>query len=508
MKLRNLFVMVMVLLGSFVFAACGQKKHEEPNEKNDYSITYVAKYGEYEFSRVAKTQEKTKNITTCAEDIVGYKFVSWSDGVETKDRTDTTDKAGQVLVAQYEMELLDVPVFVINTENNIAVTSKEDYVNCNIDLINTKEEYQLNNVGAGIRGRGNSTWQFDKKPYRIKFDSKQSLFGSSYKQKSWTLIANHVDKSLSRNALAYEMGKQFENIEFTTMHEFVELYLNNEYLGVYLLCDQIQTGSGRVDVSEDFCNDGDTGYLIELDGYISTEKDKEKDVDYFTVSDNDYGLKTPDTEDDEYDAEIYITFIKKYFENSLNAIKNGSWADVQTYIDVDSFVDVYIIQELFYNPDCGFSSFYFYKEKGGILYCGPLWDFDLSVSIGTFSQINNENILETSADTPAIGIHNVWFINLLKHEEFKSLVKERLKVYETKIKTVINLVNPINENSYYQQYSQALERNFKKWDILNNRVWIETDILMKLNSVESQMLYVRDWLLTRYYFMCDTFDVE
>lgn len=488
--------LILVIFCPLILVSCGKTDDNESTLK--YTITYISKFGDIELKKEEKTALVESSIEYEAPEILGYKFVGWEDNVETETRTDNTN-SNNVIVANYDIELLEAPVVIISTEESKPVDQKETYVDCKISIINTDEEYCLDSVSAGIRGRGNSTWNFPKKPYRIKFDSKQSLFGSSYKQKSWTLLANYSDKSLSRNAIAYEMAENFDNIKFSSIHQFVDVYMNNEYIGLYLLCDQIQTGSGRVDVDENFYADGDTGYLVEMDARAPEEGTL--GIDYFGAYGNYYALKTPDTEDEEFNAEIYVNFIKNYIENSLGAISTGSWEDVCEYIDVNSFVDVYIIQELFSNTDVGFSSFYLYKDKGEKLYCGPIWDFDLSAG-------NNRDHKGVEEWDPTEGLWarttNAWFARLFIHEEFVDLVKQKLNSYNSKIMKSVNLANVEDSDGYYNLYKQSFERNFKKWDILNSYVWPNTDIILEINTVDGQIDYLFDWLNERYLYLVES----
>ena len=272
----------------------------------------------------------------------------------------------------YFYKELDLPMIYINTENNQVIASKEDYLSCNVTITNSQPEYEFENFEAKIRGRGNYSWKYyDKKPYRLKFEDKVDLFGNGA-AKTWTLIANAEDATMIRNFLAYNIGNIFDNLEFTSSTQFVELYVNNEYRGVYLVCEQVQTGNNRVDISESM-DTVDTGYLLEMDSHAGEEGEIEG-YDYFVCEDKKFALKTPDTEDDSYN-EDYLNFIKTYFESCFDALKDDDFSTIEQLIDVDSFVDSYIINELFKNKDVNGSSFYLYKDAGGKLKSGPIWDF-------------------------------------------------------------------------------------------------------------------------------------
>ena len=471
--------------------------------EKEYQVTYSARIENHTYFNEDVSGLYSESVTYTAQDIVGYRFVEWSDGNTSPTRTDTKSSDKQEYTAIYEIEPLDLPIIEIVTEEYLPIVSKEEYVGCLVSISNTEEDYCMTEVEAGIRGRGNTTWTLPKKPYRIKFDKKQSLFGSEYKAKSWTLINNYLDKTLSRNALAQEMAEQFDDIAFASMHQFVEVYLNGEYLGVYLLCDQMQTGDGRVDVDEDYADDGNNGYLVELDGRAPSEG--EKNVDYFSIDSSHYAIKTPDTEDEDYNPEIQLNYIKNYMESCMTALKNQDWDEICALMDMDSFVDVYIVLEMFGPVDCGWTSVYFYKDKDGKLFSGPVWDFDLSsgnvnYSFGTAASCPPDTKLYVSQVNP-------WYAQLCKMEEFRAMVAEKLLQYESEIASVCALADPENEDGYYLQYKNSLTRNFKRWNMLYNWLGTEPDDVRRIYSLKGQFDFLSNWLEQRYVFLCEQYGV-
>lgn len=152
----------------------------------------------------------------------------------------------------------ELPVLEINTEDEKLPVDKVNYVNSSFKMYNTedddeyglevtmKQEYGADN-SVGIRLRGNSTMKYSKKPYRIKFDEKQSFFGSA-KNKNWVLLADYLDPSLIKNYSALTLAKVFNNMPWNSFGTHVNLYLNGEYKGIYLLCDQLDEKSGRLDL--------------------------------------------------------------------------------------------------------------------------------------------------------------------------------------------------------------------------------------------------------------------
>ena len=174
--------------------------------------------------------------------------------------------------AQQYKQLTDVPTVYIETENNQSIISKEDYINCTVIYVDGGEVTAYPNTQ--IRGRGNSSWwNSPKKAYRIKFEKKQRLLGDAFANaKSWTLLANHGDKTLIRNALTYDLGK-FIGMPFCPAARFVDLYLNGQYRGSYQISDHVQVGKNRVDI------DADNGWFLEVtnnnakeDPYFSTSR--------------------------------------------------------------------------------------------------------------------------------------------------------------------------------------------------------------------------------------------
>ncbi len=480
----------------------------------NYVITYRGECeGEelfsYDISR--HYTEKTLFITNGLHR--GYEFLAWDDGNTSPSRQDTYMWHGKTVTAHFAKKHIGTPEIRITTEGNQKITSKETYINCSFSLSCDFPDYDMKNLSAQIRGRGNSTWDsHEKKSYRVKFNEKQSMLGTDYKAKSWVLIANHADKSLSRNALAYEMAEQFDYIEFSSVHYFVEVYLNNEYMGLYLLCDQVQEGNGRVELSDDFSDPEDMSFFVEIDARAHSEGTV--DIDYFIFSgdkNREYAMKYPEPDSLGYDPDM-LEFARWYLSLSMEAIDAKDWDTTQKYVDVESFADVYLIQELFANLDCHSYSFYMYRDKGGRLTCGPVWDFDISSGNNNYGMgdgyeckpdhdlVNQDSLWATK---------NTWFRRLLRIPEFKLIVERKLVEYEDTIMQVFDLVNVESTNrfSYYNLHKEQMNKNFKRWDIMGKYVWPEPQVLIDITTVEGQLKYLYDWLLARYKIVSEYYGV-
>ncbi len=435
---------------------------------------------------------------------VGYTFQRWvnEDGsLWDKNQPITADTYS--VYAEFDYDFLELPAVIIKTENGQDIVSKDEYVTSTITVTNTKAEWEFDEVSADVKGRGNSTWGLDKKPYRIKFDSKQKMFGSSYKAKSWTLIANHGDKSLLRNYTAYELGDRFDGIDFSSKHQLVDLYLNNDYKGVYLVCDQIQTGKGRVDIDDSIAADGNNGYFLERDSRAPSEGTLNQD--YFIFNGEEYAFKTPDTESQAYldNKDVEIEYITNYLQSCYTAITEGEWATVESLIDVDSFADCYIVDELFTNVDCGHTSSYYYKDKNGKLFKGPLWDFD--VSSGNVNYDIGDLELCLPNDCMFACEKNTFYRILYARSEFVAIVKAKLALYKDSITEVLQLLDVDSEDSIYAKAPNALERNFVRWPIMGKLVWSEPSSVVAITTLKGQIRYLRSWLSARYSFLVDVF---
>ncbi|MBQ8546503.1 MAG: CotH kinase family protein [Clostridia bacterium] len=261
--------------------------------------------------------------------------------------------------------------------------------------------------------RGNTTRDYAKKPFQLKLSEKADLFGMG-RSKTWILLANYLDQSLLRNSVMYELGAYLgmQASDFVS----VDLFIDGQYYGVYLLCEKVQISNARLDIHElekdnDLLNatynqyvtsvttgelidstiltqysyisgvvnpdDITGGYLVELDNnYYRNE------LCYFTTENNNhYVIKSP-----EYASREQVEYIAFLFAEMEEAIMsddgyNSLGKHYTEYIDIDSFAVAYIIAELGRNYDAGSSSMYFYKDRDtdgttSKIFKGPLWDCD------------------------------------------------------------------------------------------------------------------------------------
>jgi len=374
----------------------------------------------------------------------------------------------ETIIEIKEVVLPELSIISINTENLAPIVSKDDYINGTLEISGENEDENLV-TNLRIRGRGNSTWSFPKKPYQIKFDNKENVLGMP-KDKKWILLANYSDKTMLRNELAFDLSR-ISNLNWTSESRFVELFINNEYLGVYQVVQKVEESSNRVNI-------GDNGYLLEVDQLSRLDPD---DV-FFETNNYLFNIKEPnlDFEDNKYNI------IKNYIELTENTLLGNNFTDpiegYSKYIDIDSFIDWYLINEITKNNDAiFFSSVYMNYIPGGKLKMGPVWDYD--ISLGNINYNGNET-------TDGFWIKNaIWYSRLFEDPNFVTKVKSRFNYFYNNRDLFQEY---INSNSLYLNQSQ--ERNFYKWPILGTYIWPNN---VYFSTYDEEVIYLKEWLNER-----------
>ncbi|MBR0157786.1 MAG: CotH kinase family protein [Clostridia bacterium] len=375
-----------------------------------------------------------------------------------------------------------IPVVLIETENGAPIESQEDYLRCRVSVVNTESSgfEALAFTDAGIRGRGHSTWKWDKKPWRVKFDSGVSLFGL-HKAKDWVLLANYSDKSLIRNVVAFDMAR---GLSFGFVpHQFpVDVYLNGEYQGVYTMGEQIERNQERVDIGRDY-EDPDTGYLLEIGG---SNPDDVRGRDYFHAGLLKFvTIKSPDSRQM---SEEHYKFISEYVAAADREVQ--ALGDYYEYVDANALYDWLIMCELTCNIDTAFRrSCFITKDKGGKLCFGPLWDFDLAM--GNFSRDGGDYTSWAATGREYVG--DTWFGRLLEDPKFTEPFKARW--FEMRDDILRRAMDSIDRNAALLEYSQ--QENFLRWPIWDVRAGYQPSSMKQYNTYEKQIQFLKDWLTER-----------
>lgn len=380
---------------------------------------------------------------------------------------------------------LNIPLIEINTDDGKLPHDKENYVNCSFEISNCEDEednfkveMDINEEGdyaVGLRLRGNSTFWQKKKPYRIKFDEKKSLFGLK-KNKSWVLLADYLDQSKMRNYTAFELANGIidtlpeDDQYFAPTGHHVALVINGEFKGLYLLCEQMDENKGRAGVKDDDAfvdvdSQKDFPFFVEMDALAFKEGTTGVDNFYIDKVGGFSSVEIKYPESDERGAteesDKVFDYIKEYMNAVCKLIKDGGTTTVsfrpgetvslEDLVDVDSFVDYYLVTEIMLNEDSKWKSIYFSKTTDGKVKIGPIWDFDFSMAEG-FDLPYNKSYIET-ANHLYIARQSTIFCNLFKNESFYNKVAARydeikhvilevaedLKTYKAKIDPVAQI---------------------------------------------------------------------
>ena len=261
---------------------------------------------------------------------------------------------------------LEVPriTFITENGNGINLKKSDGYVNATVEIENVDGTIFSDNVTMKVRGNSTAFDVIKKKSYNFKFSKKKNVLGMG-SGKKWALISNVYDPTLARNYVALSIAKEL-GIQYTSEFKVVEVVVDGSFRGCYLLVEPVGTGIDRVDIDVDG-NNGKKDFLIELEA-----SRKEDDVKYFNSNGLRFAVSEPDPPSDEQ-----LSYIQSTIDDVINVIKDGAKEEVESIIDIDSFVKFYLLNEYMKTVDFGFSSVYFYY-KDGKLYAGPPWDYDLS----------------------------------------------------------------------------------------------------------------------------------
>lgn len=388
-----------------------------------------------------------------------------------------------------------IPTVSIDTVSGQDIVSKEDYTDAviRIDCVGADSSYlptgfdSLDTTAVQIRGRGNSTWDWDKKPYKLKFPEKTEILGMA-EAKKWTLLSNYADYSLIRNYVAMEATKVLSRSLCPYSQYPVNLFLNGEYQGVYTIGEDHEVKKNRIDLPKDN-GEADTSFLLEIGGYNDEDV---WDATCFTV-----GLVrfcSIEYPEDTLTAE-QSAFIIDYCKKADAAVQNLN--GYEEYIDVDSLVDWFISTELFYNLEsCFRRSCFMTKEPGGKLTMGPVWDYDLALGnlYNDFGQYEKWAHLTQSNGY----IEDNWFCYLLKDPAFVARLKARWnEVKDDLLATALSKTDHMGT-----LLSTSAKYNFIKWDILGTRAvppqpWSITG----LKTYEDNVAYIRSFITNRWNWM-------
>lgn len=404
----------------------------------------------------------------------------------------------------------DVSVTVIDQDGGSKGQACVDDTGSHPNAASIKKYADIVDTKCNIKVRGNTTASQPKKPWNIKFSGKTSVLGLP-KGKKWNLLANAMDKSLMRDTLSYNFGLE-NGVRYTSQSRYVDVYLNGDYKGNYQLCEPVEAKSNRVET--DAYNAENDDILLE----VGTRY--EAGVDHFTTDvlgqtfDVNDPKKGDDLTDEQVDAKIQRarTFLNQ-FESVLKNNGNDLY-EISRYIDIDTFVDFYIANELFKNVDFNFSSTRFYI-KDNKLYAGPMWDLDLSS--GNAKSSNYPDYYVDGDSAKGFRCRNFKYYNrLFRNAEFEALVKKRYYDLQFQIQNLYRndsvAVNSIN--NLIETYGNSFARNYMSKDLKGAGWRVNQDDGYSYAAESGWQTwmdpidFLRDWLTRRNNWICQEWDID
>lgn len=415
---------------------------------------------------------------------------------------------------------------------------------CTMLAVDENGKVDYNSTLASMKGRGNSTWGKAKKPYNIKLDSKTKLFGMD-KAKSWCLIANYEDLSLLRNQIVYALGAQI-GMDATPDCRSIDLYINGEYMGVYLITEKVEIDKNRVDITDlekateklndkdldtyaqqgvtgeyaryiegtqkwfDIPNNPDNitgGYLLELE--LGGRYDDEPSG-FTTEAGQHVIVKSP-----EYASEAQVKYISAYWQEMEDALYsdtgyNSLGKHYSEYIDIESYAGQYLIEEWSGDWDAGITSNYFYKDVDGKICAGPIWDFDSAAANSKaphtisdptqwnartrtlwYNALMGSNSVKAVPNIYALGFRHADFVEKVEAEWQNNFYPAVLSMLNSKL------------DSYVEQIKGAAVMNAIRWNYYST-----TDTAAVAEKYLEDVAEVENFLTARTAFLNDNLNLQ
>lgn len=413
---------------------------------------------------------------------------------------------------------------VTNSDNAITKASKTD---ASLTIISGDKAIKDASYAGTIKLRGNSTSLADKPAYNISFNKKQEVMPGAAKGKKWCLLANAYEKTMMRNKLAMDFGATLGGVAVPEEH-YSDLYIDGVYKGTFVISEPAENNYAGVSYDED----GDD-VLVELE-----QNDKDESADgaaYYTTSRLGRRFACEDLEDEvkalyksgvTSQGAIADNLRQNYtkFSSMITTLENFEADLVNTssdamldHIDVDSFVSMYIVNELFQTVDFGYSSVKFYitydENHTPTIHAGPLWDFDLSsgnssdASCRTYNTFRGQNV-------------NPWFGYLMKNNTFKNKVIAKYKAMQPTIQNIYRDnalgLSQIHQNEQLMEASRIRNYSIAGWsetvadgaEYTIYRYSYSTVSPYDTYKYDQHVEYLTNWLQNRNEWICDQWGID
>ena len=393
-------------------------------------------------------------------------------------------------------EVNNFPKMVILTNNQEIFD--EPKINAELKVI--EESIELD-YKIAIETRGSSSQMFPKKSYGFETrsldwsDDIDVNLGGFPEEEDWILYGPYSDKSLIRNKLTFDLSNSIGYSASQT--KFYNLFINNENKGLYVLMEKIKRDKNRVAISslDPNSNFGDNltgGYILKFDWAETGDNNG----GFFSLIDGmRYNYHYPKPDEISSEQESYIQSYINSYENIMNSNKYNSEQGYSKFIDIGSFVDFIILQEISRNVDAYGLSTYIYKDKESInnmLTAGPIWDFNHGFGNCDYYkawETDGWNISYTYEDMDQRAF---WWLKLWNDDNFKEMVKDRYKVLRRSILSTTNINTKVDQ--YVSELGNSVNKNFTKWPILGEYIWPNKEVF---DTYQEEIIYLKSWINNR-----------
>lgn len=422
------------------------------------------------------------------------------------------NKENSLLDEEATLVNLQLPQISINT-NGTAIVDEPKIM---AEMVVMEDDIIDFSGLIGIEIRGSSSQMFPKKQFGLETrDASEegidvSILGLP-EEEDWILYAPYSDKSLIRNVLIYDLARDIGR--YASRLNFAEVSINGDYNGLYVFMEKLKRDANRIDINklkvdENSGEDVTGGYILKIDKADGADETLYTDVNaitsYYAPMNATLNQKihfvydTPDEEDITAEQRQYITNYMNAFEDALAADNftdaNDGYAK---YIDVDSFIDFFLLNELSNNVDGFRLSTWLTKEKSEKLKMGPIWDFNLAFGNANYCGGGETNVWaykfneRCSNDTWLIPF---WWERLLSDPVFVSQLQNRWDELRSGAFSNQYIINKINSYTETLNAAGAIDANFEKWPVLTEYVWPNNYVG---NTYSSEVTYLKTWINDR-----------
>jgi len=421
------------------------------------------------------------------------------------------DNGGSITETDPPEVTIENPLPRFSIQTNGATIVDEPKILADFTIEEDGETLYSGNMGIEIRG--SSSQQFPKKSFGFEtWDAEGNDIDATLlefpEEEDWILYAPYSDKSLVRNVLIYDLARDMNH--YASRTKFVEVDINGQYIGVYVFMEKLKRDGDRIDISKlnDDENEGEDltgGYILKID---KSNQEGYTDQNSF---DSNYGVTIDGTDspirflydypdaDDITDAQK--TYISTYISDFEDALTSDTFTDPDTgyaaYIDVDSFIDFFILNEISNNVDGYRISTYMHKDKNEKLKMGPIWDFNLAFGNADYCSGGETNVWAYKFNERCPS--DIWFVpfwwdRLLEDPAYVSRLKERWSELRAGILADATLLGKVDGYVNVLNEGEAVKANFEIWPVLNTYVWPNNFVGA---TYEDELGYLKQWISAR-----------